>query len=578
MIQQFIDLLFTSLICIIWGLPLLLFGTIKEYQPGFWFHSYFGLLSFLFFAGCITLNLVTGWLILILPANFYLGLLMTMVLLVYLIVFKRRQVLQIFIHSNRTLAFGSFSEPLYLSISIILFILLSTLRPVNNDTQIYHLQIIKWLSEYGAVPGVANLFPRLGLGSGWFNLISILHISFFKTENYTFFNASFVCWFFLWLFDKYKYSRKQNNGVLALFYFSLSIYFMLDWQLFRDAANSTNYDFPVTAFMVIVTSFLIEKIIYKQPDEPFSYVLILFLLTIVSFKFSGIFALFLGAFYLLQKRKTRHLYGSAAMAVLILLPVFIKNYIITGYPFFPYPLSVHRPDWQLPVQLTEGLYRYILNSNRFYNSTFSADPMGSSPFYWAPFWFKGILIQHKVLFFLSIISTAALLVTKPISGINYTQLRGLVICLFVMLTGWFLTAPDPGRFGYGILLPISFLALSVTIYRLFRRSVYSIILYSTSIIFIYYAYSKAVFLINEPKYFISPVKGDRPQYSTKYINGVSIHVPEIINGNWNRRCFDISLPCTCQENPYLQVRGKNLKDGFKMFPQPDSSFVKSYIY
>ena len=204
--------------------------------------------------------------------------------------------------------------------------------------------------------------------------------------------------------------------------------------------------------------------------------------------------------------------------------------------------------------------------------------MGSSPFYWGPIWFRGVLIQHKIIFLSAIVSIAALSFTRPIAGIDYKRLKYLMVALSLMLAGWFFTAPDPGRFGYGVLLPVSVFCLSIFFSSLVKPFSYNIILLCLSLVLIYYTYQKGYFLVKEPQYFLETIKGDQPPYQTKYINGIGINMPEIINNNWNRRCYDIDLPCSCEENPYLQPRGKSIKEGFRMYPQPDSSFVKNYIY
>lgn len=581
MLQEFLHIIITSLILMTWGAPLALLLLTPPEKSRFWYHSVIGMFSFLFFCGCITLNIFSSWWVLFAPLNFSTLLFITFFLITGLVVFGKNRILLFTKNRGNTKSTFSFTELIYITVSFTLFIVLGTLKPVNNDTQIYHLQIIKWFSEYGTVPGIANLSPRFGLGSGWFTLIGILEIPVFKIKNFSFLNVSFVCWTFLWLFDKYKYYRTDNSGnskVLSLYYFALFIYFMVDWQLFRDASNSTNYDFPVTVFTIIIISFFIEEIFKGKLLENTPLLLFLFSFTIISFKFSGIFILILVCLYLLQKRKSTYFFSSAICGLFILLPVCIKNYIITGYPFYPLPLSINKPDWQLPSLLTKGIYRYILNSNRFYNAPFSAEPMENSPLYWVPIWFRGILIQHKLFFFIAVFSIIILSATKPIVSIEYRRLKYLMAALFLMLCGWFFTAPDPGRFGYGILLPVSFLCISMLFYRFIKPVFFTIFLAGLVLGMTYYIYQKGGGLIKEPQYFLLPQKEDLPPFKTKYINGISINVPEIIKGNWNRRCYDIDLPCSCEENPYLQPRGKTIDKGFRMYPEPDSLFAKNYIY
>lgn len=46
--------------------------------------------------------------------------------------------------------------------------------PEAYDVGLYHLQSVRWAKEYAAVPGLANLAPRLGFGSGHFLFVALL--------------------------------------------------------------------------------------------------------------------------------------------------------------------------------------------------------------------------------------------------------------------------------------------------------------------------------------------------------------------------------------------------------------------
>ncbi|MES1221347.1 MAG: hypothetical protein ABUT20_37950, partial [Bacteroidota bacterium] len=353
------------------------------------------------------------------------------------------------------------------------------MKPTNFDTQIYHLQIIQWQYEYGVVPGMANLFPRFGQGSNWFNLIAFFHIPFLKHENFAYLNISFVTWFFLWLFANWKYhitggGLKQGNRALGFFYFIFFIFCMYDWQLYRDAANSTNYDFQVTAFIIISISYFFEEIMVNQSRNYFSPIFVLFVLTIISFKFSGIFILFLLMYYLTINRRRRYWLITIAMGLIIIVPVLIKNYIITGYPLFPQPISFGSPDWQLPKGLADGNYQYILNYNRFFNYWFMIGKVEDAPFNWVSYWFKGIQIQHKIVLIIAL-SSFLLFFINPKSVIKQNRLKFIIAILLLMIAGWFLTAPDPGRFGYGPLLSAAFIVISLLIGPFMDSKVYSLI-------------------------------------------------------------------------------------------------------
>lgn len=580
MVQQLLHTILVSAISITWGIPFLLMFHKKWAAEQFWFHSLQSLLAFVFFLGCIALSILSSWVCLVAPLNFYYLLLSTVCLAAYLFYFKWGKILAVINEAKKLRSPVQFIEYLYIVTCILLFIGLGSLKPANFDTQIYHLQIIRWQAEYGTVPGIANLFPRFGQGSNWFNLISFFRIPSLRHENLSYVNVSFVSWFFIWLFSKWKYhvsKQNSNKNILALFYFSLFFFFMLDWQLYRDAANSTNYDFEVTAFLIMVISYFIEEIVKNKPRTFFSFTLSLFALALVSFKFSGIFSLFLVLYYLIINGKLKHWIITVAIGLVIAVPVLIRNYITSGYPFFPHPFSIGSPDWQLPKALAVGNYWYILNYNRFFNFWFVIDKVAHKPLNWIPFWFRGILFQHKIILCLALSSVVFLFVKLNIN-INYSRLKHLIIILLLMIAGWFFTAPDPGRFGYGVLLPTAFLVTSILLGPFFYESIYKILLFAGVIVVGTYTFRKTKPLFMQSEFLVVPMSTEQPPYKTIIIKGVAVHLPDIINDNWDHRCYNTVLPCTCQKNPYLQPRSKNLKDGFKMAPNPDSSFLRHYQY
>ncbi len=203
---------------------------------------------------------------LLIPLKFNFLLIATTLLLFVLVLFFRQAIVLLCQNLKKKKGI-TFLQYVFVISCILLFIVLGSQKSVNIDTQLYHLQIIRWTNEYGTVPGLANLYPRLGLGSNWFNLISLFHIPVFKYQNFTFLNTTTTIWFLLWLMNKWRYYYKLDNTkpysrTFTLFYFLLILYFLYDWQLFRDAANSTNYDFIVTALTIAVISFITEGSFY----------------------------------------------------------------------------------------------------------------------------------------------------------------------------------------------------------------------------------------------------------------------------------------------------------------------------
>jgi hypothetical protein len=581
MLQQLLHMILVSVMCIIWGIPVLLIWKRSIDRDDFWYRSLAARVSFLFFCGCIVVSLLSAWLSLIGPLHFLYLAIFTLFVIGCLIFFKGNILKQIFGGAPKWSGSFNWVNAVFAFATILVFLLLSSLRPVNGDTQLYHLQVIRWQHEYGSVPGIVNLYPRLGLNSNWLNLISWFYLPFLKNENFTYLNATFVTWFFIWLFSAWYFHFKQiglrkSSAVLALFYFLFLIYGLFDWQLFRDGANSTNFDFPVNAFLFIIFSYFIE-IAVNGTARSFSLPLLLFCFALVAFKFSGVFIFILLVYYLFSLGRFSNWVKTAVIGLLFLVPVVLRNYVITGYPFFPETFRISTPDWQFPIAMAQKFYSQILLSNKFYNHRLSfALRHHTAPLDWIPYWWQGILLKHKVILVLALASVTFFFTKLPTVA-DYSRLRHLIIVLMLMIAGWFFTAPDPGRFGYGILLTTAFLFLSVLASRVFHPNIYRGILIITTITMCYYAFNKSRGL-HFSEYWKTPVSNQTPAYSIMKSGTIDLHLPNKLDDNSDYRCYFTPLPCITQDNPYLEPRGKTINKGFRMKPITDSTFILNYNY
>lgn len=579
MLQQLLHIILVSIVCIGWGVPVLLIWKRTIDRDDFWYRSFAAKLSFLFFCGCILISLVSSLASLAAPLHFLYLAIATTLLIGCLVLFKGKAIKQIFVRQDNF----SFNwvNGAFLFVGLIVFLLLSSLQPVNGDTQLYHLQVIRWQHEYGTVRGIVNLYPRLGLNSNWLNLVSWFYLPFLKDENFTYLNAAFGTWFFIWLLSTWYFHFKQmsvlkSSRVLACFYFLFLIYGLFDWQLFRDAANSTNFDFPVNAFLFVIFSYFIEGVVNGNKPN-FSVPLLLFCFALVGFKFSGIFIFILVIYYLFSLRSPSNWITTALMGLLFLLPVVLRNYITTGYPFFPATFAVSTPDWQFPTAMAQRFYSYILLSNKFYNHRLSfAFSHHATTLDWIPYWWQGILLKHKIILALAL-SSLVFLFAKPSTVADYSRLKHLVIVLMLMITGWFFTAPDPGRFGYGMLLTTAFLSVSVFANALFQPKIYQGLLIITTIAMCYYVFQKTRSL-HFSQHWNTPFSNQTPGYSVIKSGEIDLHLPNKVNDNSDYRCYFTPLPCITQDNPYLQPRGKTINKGFRMKPITDSSFILNYNY
>lgn len=580
MFQQLVQILIISGICFLWGVPVVLL--LKRNIPAdrLWYSSWSSFLPFLFLSGCLALSILASWLQLFIPMKFGGLLLLTAITAIATFLLGRKNLHTILPAAPDIRPRGS--RLLFFILCLVMLLLLSCLKTASGDMRIYHLQIISWAMHYRIVPGLANLYPRFGLGSNWFNLIAWFHM--FNPGSFSNLNVTLDIWFFVWLFDRWqdhwqKAPQEAAGRALCLFYFLVIAYSLLDWELFRDTANSTDYDTIVTICFFLAIDFLLR--IMLEPAEParnagFSRLFVLITLATVGFKLSGIFILILLAWYLLRRLTWQNFLFTALAGIVVIAPVLARNYLTTGYLLFPLSIQTGHPDWQLPSAMADMLRNYITLSNRMYNQHFINNAaFARQHAHWIPGWFHSILRQHQLVMVLTLAS-ASLFVLKPRIPIDLRRLRTLLALLLLMAASWLFLAPSP-RFGFGVLLFTAFLPLSLFLGPKIPPSWYRYGFALGSLCVLLYLPGKIRLAAATPQCWLTPRPVDDPHYTTVVIRNVAYHLPDNADSSVPLIGF-LPLPAIGDNNPYLAPRGSSPGDGFYFYRQPDSTFIANYNY
>jgi hypothetical protein len=285
------------------------------------------------------------------------------------------------------------------------------------------------------------------------------------------------------------------------------------------------------------------------------------------------------AYLFFTRFKLKQLIFFTTVFTLGLLPLNCKNYLQTGYLFFPYQLfHFMQPSWQVPEPMVHRISQYITLSNHYLNQGVPAYAyMDNSGFSYVADWYWHLTRPDQFIVALSLISLPfSWIIYKKIYPHYYKKILFIHAISYLMLVVWLIASPDP-RFAFGFLLFTAFFPVSLLLAGFLpKRFFYFSWIAGCLFIGIYITTTwQAKF---QPAYLLQPPLTDQPPHKTIWINGLSYHIPEKINSNWNRRCINTPLPCIYEYNPYLQPRGKSYKEGFYMYPAPDSNFVLHYNY
>ncbi|KIC90348.1 hypothetical protein [Flavihumibacter sp. ZG627] len=442
---------------------------------------------------------------------------------------------------------------------------------IMDDTESYHMQLIRWSKTYNTVPGIANLHERYGFQSSWFALSAF----FFQAPmSYNFFaalNGTVCIWLSYYLISNISYSSANNKEtILAWASFLMLLALTLSWPLLRGSSTNSNYDFIATTVIIILVAQEFEaRTINSRSGNELEWILwpaYLFSVRIINYPM--LMLLLVSVFYMLRRRQYSQMLRIIIPSLLLAGAMIGRTYISSGYPFFPsMEFDFFEPDWKVPQELVQELLRFIKYYNRAsteYQDLATTKSMGM--WGWIPAWFSYLPGFDKVLILIIPIGllTTTYLVFVKYKGIRVLNFKILFLVILFQIISWFLVAPDP-RFSYGALLliaicPAYFLKNSRFLQKGKILSA-SILLLSAAV----FAYTgKKIVTDNNYKHFLSPIKNPVPEFNTVNVDGIQVVIPKKLGNKWNPRCYCLPLPCTYTLQHKLTHRGSTIADGFKI--------------
>jgi hypothetical protein len=507
--------------------------------------------------GLILLTALAQWWVLFLPLTPVALMAICFLLLILTWVKRKTWVLPGFIRRIKPSA-------LFIGCLLVFLFMILTLNAgptIRDDTDSYHIQMVKWAQQYGTVPGIANLHLRFGFNCSWFISIALLSPHIQGINQYLVLNGLLSCWLCHYLlqkigraFSKDNTSPSANGGIAS---YLILLIALLIWPMIRGNAASANYDFITTCCIIAL---FIEGFFSGQPGpEWIVWPFYLFTVRILNAP------LLLLTVFMLSRSSLRASFIWMSAGAFLIVPFIIRNVILSGYPLFPiWQLDPFSFDWKVSRPLVREISEFIKYFNRANgNVSLVMDKPFSS---WVGIWHKNLYTFDRALVDLSLIAwTGWLVYSKKWIKTSPLPQRLLSGVLLVQLLIWLWTAPDP-RFVYGPLLFPVFAC--VTLLPPLRLPRITIGLFLTSAACIVLAYTIRKTIIDQDyRNWLHPHPLPIPTTQTIVVDGIPLYIPDKVLNNWNPRCFDLQLPCLYHLNPYVRARGSSIRDGFRMEQQ-----------
>ena len=463
---------------------------------------------------------------------------------------------------------------------------------MHYDTTLYHASAIRWIEEYGVVPGLANLQSRYGYNSAEF-----AHNALYSFKWYTGRSLHCTTGFLAMVSAHLLYDKELFTGrrtIQSVDFVRIGLLYYLGVLFAQMVSPASDYVANLLIFDILIL--MLGRV--KDRTLPADHYVLISLLAIygitVKVSLAPMVLICLIPFvYYIIKKDVRSILFCIVSGLVIAMPYFIRGYILSGWILYPSTLiKLGNPDWQVPIG--EAQYdakeismwgRGITDATKWSEVTLTN---------WIPSWFAALDTVEKVII-TAVITSAVVLVaieirlalSKNKGGLQrYNILLELPIA-WIMLLGvvtWFVGAPLV-RYGLGFLLSFPLLVVGILYELVFREVRIAGINKDRTgsdrsspgerkeIV------GRALFLIIAGVMVLMKVKGlvvdiagslDRdcliwqqdyedPEAFTYEVNGVTIYVAKNGGGmGYNK------FPSSIEVKDNIELRGSELKDGFRV--------------
>jgi len=445
----------------------------------------------------------------------------------------------------------------------------STQIPTNADTGIYHAQTIHWIESFPAVPGLANLHERLGYNSSWLLLNAVFSFSFLGTQSFHlvsgFLFIVLAIYFYGGIHQLLEKKYTLQNFIRLGFFLSMILFLF-------DQISSPGTDAPATLFIWFLLTKYIDLSVKRMNDEEIvnAFVLLIISIYCITIKLSTVPVLLLPfswLIYIFIKKYYSVLIFSIITMAIILLPFFTRNIIQTGYPVFPgFPFKIFNFDWSIsPERVREE--SAVINWFATLNSVQLEDYLKMSLSDKYGNWFANQLPRHKAILlfipFMLFLNLSALFFKKWRSYIKQNIWYFMTIVIFLIGDLFWLFSAPSFRFGYGFLVGSAFLlffpALTFFIKENTRIKKIAplLVLFFTVIGSVYSIHSSVNFKKLSESIFMPR---DYPQWSSEPCQFKNFNI--LCQAGYDS-CWYNPFPCAIRGNLDLEMRGSDIRDGFR---------------
>lgn len=436
---------------------------------------------------------------------------------------------------------------------------------VHYDTDLYHAQSIRWIEEYGVVPGLGNLHVRFAYNSSIFALSALYSMKFLLGQSLHTMSGFFALLLSICALDIRK-SWKDKSFRLSDFARIGAIYYL---TIICDEVVSPASDYVImcTIFYLVIEWLAVLEAPKQERERVIPYALLCVGgVFAVSLKLTAGLILILvvkPAYMLIRDKRWKEIAYYIGMGSIVIVPWLVRTVIISGYLLYPFPaLDLFAVDWKLSA--TEAALD-AAEIKTWGRAIYDASKVEMSIQDWLPNWFTTTLSGTEKLLILADVGAIFVLVVVVVYQLLRKKREELDFLLVMAAVAasylfWQISAPLM-RYGYShvlllIVLMVGYLFNRITIKRKGLRQAFYILLIFVGIAKMIPLCSYAVNVGGQPFYLIQKDYGKYESASYE-IEGISFYYP--VEGD---RIGYEAFPASTRKME-IELRGEDIKEGFR---------------
>lgn len=246
--------------------------------------------------------------------------------------------------------------PVKAGVALLLFLLFAygtSGGMIHYDTSLYHAQSIRWIEEFGIVPGLGNLHSRLAYNSASFCLSALYSFAFLGGQSYHA-CAGFVAFLLAVVCMEMFWQKRWKEPKLSHFVRLMGFYYLL--TLFDEMVSPASDYFMVISVFYLLIRWL--DLIEEKEDSyvPFAMLCVL-CVSVVTIKLSGALILLLTvkpAVMMIKRKKGKEIGKFLGVGFVTVLPFFVRNIILSGWVVYPFTfLDLFTFDFKIPKGMAD---------------------------------------------------------------------------------------------------------------------------------------------------------------------------------------------------------------------------------